>query len=70
LNIIEGYARQSKKEFRRFLIISYGSYKETKYLMDFGCKEEYFAKELLEELTPLTEEIGKLLWTFIKRLKE
>lgn len=36
LNYIEGYARRSKPEFRKFLEISYGSLKESLYLITFS----------------------------------
>ena len=31
-NIVEGYARKSKKELKQFINIALGSYAETKYL--------------------------------------
>ena len=39
LNIVEGYGRQSKKEYGRFLNIAYGSLKEAKYLLHFAHRE-------------------------------
>ncbi|MBU0545851.1 four helix bundle protein [Patescibacteria group bacterium] len=33
---MEGFARQGANEFRRFLIISFGSLEETRYLLEFS----------------------------------
>ena len=68
LNIVEGYARQSDKEYRRFLLIAYGSYKETVYLITFGCEENYCTKQDADAVLSLGDEVGKLLWTHIKNL--
>jgi four helix bundle protein len=38
LNYKEGYARQSSGDLRRFLKISYGSLKESEYLVEFAKK--------------------------------
>ena len=39
LNYTEGYARQQEKVLRNFLQISYGSLKESQYLLNFSLKE-------------------------------
>ena len=41
LNYIEGYARKGDKVHRNFLQISYGSLKESKYLLHFSLIEGY-----------------------------
>lgn len=69
LNIIEGFARQSQKEYRRFLKISYASLKETKYLLHFAYVEKYLDNKNYQNLLNLAEELGKILWTSIKTLK-
>lgn len=63
LNYIEGYARLQPKVFRNFLEISYGSFKETKYLLFFSLKEEYLSQEDYGISMKLADEIGALLWT-------
>lgn len=40
LNIIEGYARQSTKVQVQFLHVSYGSLKESQYLINFAVEEK------------------------------
>ena len=68
LNYIEGYARGKNKVYRNFLEISYGSLKETKYLLHFSLVESYLDKEDYEKIMKLAEEIGAMLWKTIKSL--
>ncbi|PIY92162.1 MAG: four helix bundle protein [Candidatus Magasanikbacteria bacterium CG_4_9_14_0_2_um_filter_42_11] len=65
LNIIEGFARQGEKEFRRFLIIAFGSLKETKYLLTFAKKQTYMNEEQYTKVFACTEDTAKLLWRAI-----
>lgn len=67
LNIIEGFARQNKKEFRRFLLISFGSLKETKYLILFAREQQYMDNQSYMKLHNISEEVAKLLWVTIQR---
>ncbi len=67
LNIIEGFARQGPAEYRRFLIISYGSLKETAYLIDFAEEQGYLNATSHDKLLLLTEELGKILWSIIHK---
>lgn len=68
-NIVEGYARNSKKEFRRFLSIALGSLAELKYLLTFSSKLNYIKKAMYEELLKQAEELNKVLWKFYQSLK-
>ena len=69
LNIIEGFARQGKKEHKRFLGIAYGSLKETKYLIIF-CHEEKLIKTVdFKILIKDCNEVAKILWVKIQSLK-
>jgi four helix bundle protein len=70
LNIVEGYARQSRNEYRRFLEIAYGSLKETKYLLHFANREGYIDTKTYNELIHLTEEVGKMTWASIHKMKK
>ncbi len=45
LNYIEGFARQRKTVLKNFLEISYGSLKETKYLLYFSYRLKYLREE-------------------------
>jgi len=69
LNYIEGYARNKNKIHKNFLEISYGSLKESKYLLHFSLVEDYLKESDYEELVKLAEEIGAMLWGIIRRLK-
>ncbi|MBP6882270.1 MAG: four helix bundle protein [Candidatus Levybacteria bacterium] len=61
-NIVEGYSRLSKNEFRHFLTISYGSLSEAEYLLLFSLEEGLIKKEDYENLISLKDECGRLIW--------
>ncbi|MCX6763638.1 MAG: four helix bundle protein [Candidatus Moranbacteria bacterium] len=69
LNYIEGYARNSRNSYRNFLEISYGSLKETKYLVYFSHTEKYICKKEYDEIMSLLDEIGAMLWKLIESKK-
>jgi len=69
LNYIEGYARGGDKVHRNFLEISYGSLKESKYLLHFSFVEKYLQKDDYEKAVRLAEDIGGMLWGIIRKLK-
>lgn len=62
LNIVEGYARSSKKEFHRFLAIALGSLAETEYLLEFAYKREYMTVDEFEKVTRIRIDVGQLVW--------
>lgn len=68
LNYIEGYARSRDKVHKSFLEISYGSLKESKYLLHFSLVEEYLLKEDYDRSIKLAEDIGAMLWGIIRNL--
>jgi len=68
LNYIEGYARRRSKVLLNFLETSYGSLKESKYLVYFSYKRKYLMEEEYKELIKLSEEIGAMLWGTINKL--
>lgn len=67
-NIIEGRAKQTTKDFNRFLWIARGSLEELKYQLLLSKDLEYITKEQHSELKLLSEEVGKLLHGLINRL--
>ncbi len=69
LNYIEGYARKRDKVHKNFLEISYGSLKESKYLLNFSLKEKYLTKVEYLEVVKIAEEIGAMLWGIVRKLK-
>jgi four helix bundle protein len=69
LNYIEGYARIGDKQYKNFLIISYGSLKESKYLIYFSFREGYLTKVEYDQLINLAEELGAMLWKTIQGVR-
>ncbi len=68
-NIVEGYARNSKNEFRRFLTISLGSLAELEYFLDFANKEKFLTVQQLNSLMNLKEECGRIIWSLYRSQK-
>jgi four helix bundle protein len=68
LNYVEGYARCKNKVHKNFLEISYGSLKESKYLLHFSLVEKYLSKPDYEKAVALAEDIGAMLWGIIRKL--
>jgi four helix bundle protein len=66
-NIVEGYARKSKKEFAQFINIALGFLAETEYLFGFAKRLEYY-KHDVAKAEQLISETGKMLWSFYKAL--
>ncbi|HEY4518925.1 MAG TPA: four helix bundle protein [Candidatus Paceibacterota bacterium] len=69
LNYIEGYARVRDKVHKNFLEISYGSLKESKYLLHFSFVEKYIPTKEYNDAMKLAEEIGAMLWGIMKNIK-
>ncbi len=70
LNYIEGFARFKSGTQLNFYETSYGSLKESKYLLFFSETENYITKREYEESFKLGEEISKMLWNEIQRIKK
>jgi four helix bundle protein len=68
LNYIEGYARRKPKVLLNFLETSYGSLKESKYLVYFSLRRKYLKEKDYTELIKLSEEIGAMLWGIVDKL--
>lgn len=68
LNIVEGYSRDGKNEFRQFLRISLGSLAEVGYLLEFVLYRKYINEKDFKETIELKEKCGKLLWKLMKSL--
>jgi four helix bundle protein len=69
LNYVEGFARRDGegcKVYNNFLNISYGSLKESKYLLFFSFDEKYITEEDYKIGLDLSDKIGKMLWSLIK----
>ncbi len=68
LNYIEGYARKRKAVMNNFFEISYGSLKESKYLIYFSYKRNYLTLSQYDKGLNLSEIIGKMLWGILVKL--
>jgi len=66
-NIVEGYARKSKKELAQFINIALGSLAETEYLLNFSKRLDYIKTDI-SEVDALVAEVGRLLWSFYRSL--
>ena len=69
LNIAEGYGRQSKDDFKRFLKISLGSSNETEALLEISKELNYISEEEYKILSKENEEIGKMIYSMIQKWK-
>lgn len=68
LNIVEGYARQSKKSQKQFLVIAFGSLKESQYLLGFGRDEKYFLDHEIKPIYGIGDQVARMLWRKIQTL--
>lgn len=69
LNYIEGFARMRGKVYKNFAEISYGSLKESCYLVEFSFEENYISKEEYNKAIGMADEIGAMLYSTLKNLK-
>ena|SRR3990167_7358424 len=70
LNYIEGYSRKKKLVMINFFEISYGSLKESKYLLNFSFKEKYMEENEYKKALNIADEIGAMLWSVLKNLNK
>lgn len=70
LNYTEGYARFTPKNQLNFMRMSYGSSKETEYLIFLSLKQNFLNQEDYKKLDSLLKEIGSMLWTEIMTLSK
>jgi four helix bundle protein len=66
VNIVEGYSRNSNKEFHRFLSISLGSLAEVEYFTEFALEEGILGKAANDKIKELKNEVGSLIWRLYK----
>jgi four helix bundle protein len=68
-NIVEGYARFSRKEFSQFISISLGSLAEVEYYLDLSRDLAYLTKDEYAKLVAQRIIVGKLLYGFSRSIK-
>ena len=69
-NIAEGWARESEKERAQFLAIARGSLAETETLLTLCEELGWFPPEKTTTLRSLVVEVGKMLSTLRRKLRE
>jgi four helix bundle protein len=67
-NIVEGKARGSSKDYKRFLLIARGSLEETKYQLLLAKDLKYIDEQKYKDVLNLAMEVGRLLAGLIKTL--
>ncbi|MEK7633843.1 MAG: four helix bundle protein [Patescibacteria group bacterium] len=67
LNIVEGGARKSPKEKKQFLNITFGSLKETKYLIYFCHDLKLIDNKIFEDLMLKINELAKIIYVLVYR---
>lgn len=69
-NIAEGNARNSSKEYARFLSIARGSKAETETQLEVCVRIGYLNIAQTEKAINLCDEIGKMLYSMIQKLSD
>ena len=69
-NIAEGYGRESKQDFLRFLNISIGSLFELQTQLEIAKNISYLNENEFNNIFEDSREIERMLVSFIKKLKE
>ncbi len=67
LNIVEGYALQSRAQFRRHLRIALGSAAETECVLELVASRRYLPDDISTELLDLTAGALRLLFGLVRR---
>ena len=69
LNIVEGYGRQSKDDFKRFLKISYGSINEVETLLEIGKDIGYIEENRYNDIIERYHVLGRKTYNLIEKWK-
>lgn len=69
-NIAEGYGRNYRKDYSRFLQIARGSLFENQTQLEIAVNLDFIKGEDLKEIEELSIEVEKMLNSLIKKLEE
>ncbi|MBF6642330.1 four helix bundle protein [Flavobacterium sp. J49] len=69
-NIAEGYGRNYRKDYSRFLQIARGSLFENQTQLEIAVNLDFLKADDLEEIKQLSIEVEKMLNSLIKKLEE
>lgn len=70
LNIAEGFARKTHKEFGQFLVIAHGSAAEVQAALYIALDQHYLSKEQFERLYQITGETSRMIMGFYQYLNK
>jgi four helix bundle protein len=70
LNISEGFARKSKNEFSRFLMISHGSVAEVQSALYIALDQKYINESEFKDIYDKAEEVSRMLMGLYNYLKK
>ena len=69
LNIAEGFARRTDKEFAQFLFVAHGSLAEVQSALYIALDQKYVTEVLFKQLYAQCDEISRVLSGLIKYLR-
>ena len=67
-NIVEGKARGTSNDYKRFLLIARGSLEEVKYQLLLSKDLQYITPEQYNDIFVVADNVGKLLGGLIKKV--
>ena len=67
-NIAEGKGRRSRIDYKRFLIIAYGSLSELRTQIEIAVRLRYIHEEDTKRCEELADTIGRMLYGLIRSL--
>jgi four helix bundle protein len=70
LNIAEGFARKTNREFSQFLVIAHGSAAEVQSALYIAHDQNYINRKQFENLYKITDETSKMIMGFSNYLRE
>ncbi|MBB6094930.1 four helix bundle protein [Povalibacter uvarum] len=68
-NIVEGAARHSSADFRRLLLIAYGSVRELEYHVSLAARLGYMAPVATAQIEDLASQSGRALRALIEKIR-
>ncbi|MDA8240998.1 MAG: four helix bundle protein [Nitrospiraceae bacterium] len=69
LNIAEGFARKTSREFIQFLVVAHGSVAEVQSALYVALDQSYISQPQFESLYKLADETSKLIMGFSSYLR-
>ena len=68
-NIVEGCARDTEKDFLRFLDIAFASLRETTYQLNLSFRLQFISASAYDHIDPLADETEKVLGSLIRSIR-